>query len=575
MNSQQSFSVAGFIVGLVIVTAILSWVTYGTLIGVLGTLAYLFVGLLAFFPWVIPFIGIPLGVLDVFGVWGVGMYETTLRFARLESSWLTTLWFMLVAMFSSTASLLATTWISRNLIRKRRQPKNIALVNCHIIDGNRDSQIIEDGVVLIKNIVMGDEVPGRIVAVGRAREIAVPPEYEKVNLGGQYVLPGFINTHCHLIASGKPMKLFRLASENEQLLRRLIGWLKSPLGKRLVFRMMIGNVRNALHAGVTTLRSMGDLPYLDVELRKKIQKGDVLGPRLLVAGEIVVPTGGHGGYVGVTVDSATEIKRLVRTNLREEVDWIKIISTGGVMDARKVGEAGQPQMTLEEIEAACTCAHRGGIMIATHCESTKGMEEALLGGVDTIEHGAKITDDLVPLFKHNPKTLRGYTALVPTISAAMGIATLPIETTQISQMSFENAKIIGREMIHGLKRAYEEDIPVAMGTDASVPYVPHYEFWRELKYYLYYTKMRPQEAIYLATKGNAQVLGIEDETGSIEVNKSADLQVVAGNPLENIDHLKEVTKVVIRGFLINEPRVKRINTLDKTPITEFLQLGDI
>jgi imidazolonepropionase-like amidohydrolase len=141
-------------------------------------------------------------------------------------------------------------------------------------------------------------------------------------------------------------------------------------------------------------------------------------------------------------------------------------------------------------------------------------------------------------------------------------------------MSFENAQIIGREMIRGLQRAYADGIPIGVGTDASVPYVPHYEFWKELKYYLHYTDMTPQEALHLATKGTAEALGIGHETGSIEVGKSADLQVVAGNPLQNIDHLGEVTRVVIRGHLIDKPEVKRIKVLDRTPITEMLELGD-
>ncbi|MCK4790555.1 MAG: amidohydrolase family protein [Desulfobacteraceae bacterium] len=574
MRDRHAFTVGGFLLGLLVVTLVLAWATYGTLAGALGTLTYLLVGLLGLFPWIIPFVGIPLGILDLLGVFGVGVYDATLRIARLDSSWLPVMWYTVVAILASVVGLVVSVRAFQRIFRKRARPKNLALINCRIIAGDRDGQVIEDGVILIKNVVADDEMPGRIAAVGHAGEVTVPADYEKLDLGGQYVLPGFINAHCHLVGSGKPMKLFRLASENEKLASKVIGLLTTSLGKRMVLRMMTANARSALHSGVTTLRSMADLVYLDVKLRKKIERGEVIGPRLLVAGQAIVPTGGHGGFLGVAADSATEIKRLVRTNLREGVDWLKIISTGGVLDARQVGEAGQPQMTVEEIEAACTCAHRGGIMVATHCESTIGIEEALLGGVDTIEHGAEITDELVPLFKRNPRTLRGYTALVPTIAATMGIATLPIETTKISQMSLENAQIVARQMIRGLQRAYKEGILIAMGTDASVPYSAHYEFWKELKYYLHYTDMMPQEAIFFATKGSAQVLGIEKETGSIEVGKSADLQVVAGNPLEDIDCLGEVTRVVIRGFLIDELRVKRIKALDKTPVTKMLELSE-
>jgi imidazolonepropionase-like amidohydrolase len=231
------------------------------------------------------------------------------------------------------------------------------------------------------------------------------------------------------------------------------------------------------------------------------------------------------------------------------------------MDARMVGEAGRPQMTIEEIEVACTEAHRGGLLIATHCESTVGMKEALLGGIDTIEHGAEITDELVSLFKNNSKSLRGYTSIIPTISAGMGLSTLPIKVTKITQVKFENAKLIEIGMIKGLQRAYKEGIKFGVGTDASVPYVPHYEVWKELKYLIKYTGMKTKEAIFYATKNNAEIIGIDKITGSIEVGKSADLQVVVGNPLEDIDYLGKVSKVLIRGNIIKNPKFKKIKKL--------------
>lgn len=152
----------------------------------------------------------------------------------------------------------------------------------------------------------GGGVAGRIAAVGGAGEIDVPAGYRRIDLGGRFVLPGFISAHCHLSSNGRPMKLFRLASENEDLARRLVRLLKTGLGKRLVLRMMTTNARQALYSGVTTLRVMGDLADLDVKLRKRIERGQAVGPRLLVSGCAVVPTGGHGDYVGVTADDARD-----------------------------------------------------------------------------------------------------------------------------------------------------------------------------------------------------------------------------------------------------------------------------
>jgi imidazolonepropionase-like amidohydrolase len=243
------------------------------------------------------------------------------------------------------------------------------------------------------------------------------------------------------------------------------------------------------------------------------------------------------------------------------------MSTGGVMDAKKVGEAGRAQMTIEEIETACFEAHRGKIPVAAHCESTTGIEEALKGGIDTIEHGAEIPDELVSLFKDNPKALKGYTVLTPTLCAGMGLSTFPITETKITQVKFENAILIETGMIKGLQKAYKEGIKFCVGTDSSVPYSTHYEVWKELKYYMKYTDMTAQEAIYFATKNNAELIGINDITGSIEVGKSADLQVVPGNPFKNIDNLGQVSKVIIKGHLIKNPKIKKVKKLKEiTPL---------
>jgi imidazolonepropionase-like amidohydrolase len=402
------------------------------------------------------------------------------------------------------------------------------------------------------------------VGVGKASDIKVPEDYKKVDLKGAYILPGLINAHCHLTGSGKPTKLMKLSDKN---MKRLIKFLATPIGKIILLKLMKSNALNALNAGITTLRSMSDPLYIDLKLRDQINEGKIIGPRLFCAGKGICITGGHGWIMAFVADSVTEIRKAVRQNLRMRVDHIKILSTGGVMDARKVGEAGRPQMTIEEIETACFEAHRGGLLVATHCESTDGIREALKGGVDSIEHAAEIPDDLVPLIRNNPKSLRGYTVIVPTVSAGMGMAVLPKEDTKITPESFENAKIIEKGMISALQKAYKEGLKFSCGTDASVPYSLQYEVWKELRYYLRYTEMTPQEAIYYATKGNAENMGIDDITGSIEVGKFADLIVVEGNPLENIDYLGDVSKVIIRGHIINNPKVKKAKKLKElTPM---------
>ena len=548
--------------------SLLSWITYGTYEGIIGSLAYLIVGILNFFPWIIPFVGIPLGILDVLGIYGFKMYNLTLDIARLNSSWLPATWFTIISIIGSVIDIflmyLIISWLP-GLKYKKKDPKtNIALINCNIIDGNRDSKIIPNGVILIKNITEKDETSGLITGVGTESEIKIPKDFKKMDLDGVYVLPGLINAHCHLTGSGKPTRLMKLSDKN---MVRLFKFLGTPIGKIILFKLMKKNALNALNSGVTTMRSMADPLYVDLKVRDKINNGKIIGPRILCAGKGICITGGHGWVTGFIADSIPEIRKAIRQNLRMRVDHIKILSTGGVMDARKVGEAGRPQMTIEEIETACFEAHRGGLLVATHCESTEGIREALEGGVDSIEHAAEIPDDLVPLIKNNPKSLKGYTVIVPTLSAGMGMAVLSKEETKITTESFENAQLIMKGMILALQKAYKEGLRISCGTDASVPYSTQYEVWKELKYYLKYTEMTPQEAIFIATKGNAENIGIDDATGSIEVGKSADLIVVPGNPLERIDYLGEVSKVIIRGHLIKHPKVKKIKKLKEiTPL---------
>ncbi len=569
----NSIAIGGVILFFItVLIAILAWITYGTLEGVLGALTYAVVGLLCVYPWIIPFIGFVLGLLDIFGVVNLQIYEQTLSIAHLESSWMSFAWYWTVSVLSIIINLLLSIIIIskfNSLRYRKKEPKtNLALVNCKIIDGIRDSKIIENGVILIKNITQDTKVPGLISALGESREITIPKDYKLINLTGMYVLPGLINMHCHLTGGGKPTKMMNVSDEVMELGARL---LKKRVVRAVIKKLMIKNMSNALNAGVTTLRCMSDPEYIDVKLRKEIEKGRLIGPRLIVAGKGICITGGHGGPMAYNADSIPEIRKAIRKNLRHEVDWIKILSTGGVMDAHKIGEAGRPEMTLEEIETACFEAHRGGLMVATHCESTQGIKEALLGGVDTIEHGADITPDLVPLFKKNPKSLRGYTVLIPTISAGMGLSMLPIKTTKITQEKCENAKLVQLGMIKGLQKARKEGIRFGLGTDASVPFSTHYNVWKELKYFMKYTGMTAQEALYYGTKGNAELLGIDNITGSIEVGKSADLQVVAGNPLENIDNLEKVVKVVIQGQLINNPKIKKVKKVEKSPITKLFE----
>ena len=438
----------------------------------------------------------------------------------------------------------------------------------NLFDGRLDSDLQRDVTILVKLEKVGEATEGTITHIEPSAEIEIPPDFRVIDLAGRYAIPGLINAHCHLFGDGKPRAV---ASAPDSILALFVKLMNSWLGSVYMKSTMRKNAQTALNSGVTTLRTVGDFNYYDVQIRDEIEAGKVLGSRLLVSGKGICVTGGHGWYISYVTDNPWDGRKAVRKILRHGADLIKILSTGGVMDSKRLGEAGRAQMTVEEIAAICDEAHRAGYKVATHCESTLGIREALLGGVDSIEHGAPIPDELIPLFKDNPKALNGYTTLVSTISAALDLSELGVDVLKIPPIVQQNAEIIRDGMISGLKTAIEAGIPVGMGTDASVPFVPHYEFWRELVYYQHFAGVSNRRAINIATEQNAILLGIEGITGTLEAGKSADLVVLDDNPLDDLMALENVTHVIHRGHLIENPTYKRVKALEEHKANRFFE----
>ncbi|MHA1109701.1 MAG: amidohydrolase family protein [Promethearchaeota archaeon] len=440
--------------------------------------------------------------------------------------------------------------------------KNLAFTNVQLFDGKIDSDLIPKATLIVELEKKGKNgvIEGKIKEIGPSDQVSIPEDFKIVDLAGKYVIPGLINVHCHLTANGEPMT----AMQGSERKMRILQWfLRSKLGERYVKKQMRTNIQAALNSGVTTIRNAGDPESYDIEVKKEIEAGEIIGSRLVCAGRSICVTGGHGGVISHVIDGPWEGRKAVRKCLRHESDVIKILSTGGVTDSKKIGEAGRPQMTTEEIAAICDEAHRAGVKVMTHCESTVGIREALLGGVDSIEHGAPITDDLIALFKNNPKSLNGYTTLVSTISAAQDIVELGPDVLKVTEIIYQNGKIILEGMIEGLRTAVKHDIPIAMGTDAAVPFVAHYEFWKELVYYQHFAGISNKRAINVATEQNAKLLGVDDVTGTLEVGKSADFVVYDGNPLEDLMVLEHPVHVVYRGNMINKPTYKKVKELEK------------
>ncbi|MGL4643974.1 MAG: amidohydrolase family protein [Vagococcus fluvialis] len=430
--------------------------------------------------------------------------------------------------------------------------KSTALINVKVVDLDSGSHKSEAIIINEKGIIESIESVEMIMEEKN--------HYDIIDGKDCYVLPGLINAHAYLFASGKPHNF----NASPNILNKLYWFANTGIGKKILTNIMKKNAKIELESGVTTIRSVGEFFYQDVKLRNNFREEKGSGPNLFVSGFFLSVTDGHGApYLALESDSPWEGRKNVRKNAKQDVDWIKICITGGVTDAKRIGEAGALQFTLEETTAICEEAHKNGTMVAAHVESSEGVRIALKAGVDTIEHGAELDEEMIHLFKYNPNALRGYTSLIPTFSAAVPSEFFSKDKLKQNDITIINGKMVYQEMVTCFKQALENNVMIGVGNDASMAYVTHYDFWRELAYFVKIGQIKPIEAIKLATKQNAEILGVAHLYGSIEVGKVADLILVKENPAENIQALSQIEEVIKDGVLVKRQGYKKDSQLEK------------
>ena len=407
--------------------------------------------------------------------------------------------------------------------------------NAHLLDGTRD-MLLRDGLAVLTD---GETIAGIVP------EEAVPEGFEPVDLGGKYLMPGLINLHVHLAGNGKPQKKQR---DNEKLVRRLMG---TGLSRAVAYHVVADFARLEVMSGVTTIRTVGGLGDFDTRLRDEIAAGARPGPRILAANEGISVPGGHmAGSVAVAAADIPEALAQVDRAKEQGVDLIKLMITGGVMDAKAKGVPGELKMPPEMVKAVCDRAHSLGYPVAAHVESTEGVRVALENGVDSIEHGAKLDERLIRLFRD-----RG-ACLCTTLSPALPYALFDRSVTHATEVEQFNGNVVFEGIIACAKAALANDIPVVLGNDVGCPWITQYDFWRELCYFRKYVGVSNAFALHTATGRAAEVMGLGSVTGTVEVGKSADLIVTRGNPLADLRALRSVDMVVARGQRYDAPRVK-------------------
>jgi len=388
-----------------------------------------------------------------------------------------------------------------------------------LIDGNGGDPIA-NGAVVIED--------GRITEVGEVTEVAIPDGAEVIETTGKTVMPGLIDAHLHFLG-------VRGSSQVE--------WLVDAVEVRAIRSVM--DAWQVLDSGFTTVREIGGMN--GIFLKRAIQERSIVGPRIVAAGKVISQTAGHGDIHFVPkawgdsmlysrlADGADEVRKAAREQLREGADFLKIMTTGGVLS-----EKDKPttcQYSMGEIQAFVEEAKNAGVKTATHAQGTEGIKNALIAGIDSIEHGIYIDDECLELMVGQG------TCLVPTFAILDMIVSKGRECG-VMEVSVRKAEAVQQDHINSFKRAFAAGITCGLGSDyLSGPMAPHGNSAHELTIYVEKAGLSPMEAIVCATKNNAMVLGLSDQIGTLEVGKQADLIVAAGDPLTDITVLEERSNI--------------------------------
>ena len=361
----------------------------------------------------------------------------------------------------------------------------------------------------------------------------VPDDSVLIDLRGYTLMPGLMDMHVHfgqeyLSKSERPGKVER---ETAAI-------------------MATQHAYKTLKAGFTTVRQVGDSGMVAISLRDAINAGHILGPRIFTSGKSIATTGGHadptngmasGAYTYPTAEDGVingpyDAYAAVRQRYKDGADGIKLTVTGGVLSVAKSGD--NPQFTEEEVNSVVKAAKDYGMWVAVHAHGAEGMKRAVIAGVDSVEHGTLMTEEVMDLM------IKNGTYYVPTISAGEFVAEKAKIDNYFPDIVRPKAASVGPQIAATFAKAYKRGVKIAFGTDAGVQ--AHGTNWREFVY-MSENGMPPIETIKAASIETAKLLSIETTHGSITVGKVADLVAVKGNPLTDMSLMEDISFVMKGG----------------------------
>ncbi len=375
---------------------------------------------------------------------------------------------------------------------------------------------------------------------GRVAEITDPgaaragDEDVALDLDGATVVPGLVDAHVHLVWSGGSDPVGLVDREGEQL----------------TLLRAAGHARDQLRAGVTTVRDLGSNWDVAIHVARAIDRGAIEGPTVIAAGRTIIMTGGHDPFWGVPCDGTDAVVRGVRGQVAQGAEVIKTAATGGVYGQAEGEEVGASELSYDELDALTSEAHRRGRKVAAHALGSEGIRNAVAAGVDTVEHGVFLTEDIVEWMA------RQGTVLCPTVAVYRRMAAGHAPDYAV-------AKALDVVAAHrtSVTMALDAGIPVIAGTDAGAPGMPHPSLVDEIEA-LVDCGMSVLDALKAATSRAADALG-RPTVGRVEPGSPADLLIVDGDPLSDPGVLRSVVGVVRHEQLVHETR--RAPVLDRVP----------
>jgi imidazolonepropionase-like amidohydrolase len=412
-------------------------------------------------------------------------------------------------------------------------PKTTYILAGRLFDSTSDN--VREGVVIV---VEGE----RIKIIASAGSLKIPAGATVVDLSRATVLPGLIDCHTHL-------------GSRADRYDEIYDFKSTPFDS--AFSGVV-NARKTLEAGFTSVRDVGSLPFLAVDLRNAINEGYVPGPRIVASGPGISITGGHGDLnnyspqTRVTMfpderdfgiaDGAEEIRHTIRAQVKYGVDVIKILATGGVLS--KGDKPGAPQYTFEELKVAAETAHMAGRKIAAHAHGTEGIKNAILAGIDSIEHASLVDDEGIRLAKEH-----GTYFVMDIYNDDYILNEAP--KFGLTEEKINKEKGVGRLQRENFEKAFKAGVKMAFGTDAGV--YPHGDNAKQFFYMVKYG-MTPAQAIRAATSSAADLIGRAQDVGTIEAGKYADIIAVEADPMADVRALEHVNYVMKGGVVYKDTR---------------------